>query len=158
MGGDGQVVTTISSSRHKVAAHSVAVMVEQLSRVLAIRAIAAGLNPAQWAALRHVATANESARSIGAFARLHRTTPSSASQTIGSLVAKGLLTKEAGSDGRERVLKLTPKGTTMMRRDPLKDLAQVIAEFPEDRLLGLAEVLELLIRNAMGAPPPSSSI
>ena len=146
-------LTSIVKSREEQAAFSIASMVEQLFRVLAIRAFEAGLNPAQWAALRHVATANESARSIGAFARLNRTTPSSASQTIGALVAKGLLTKEAGQDGRERILRLTPKGIAMLRRDPLKNIVKIIAEFSQDRQFALAEALEVLMRDALTGPP-----
>lgn len=141
-------MNSIRQSRHDRAAVSIAGMVEQLSRIYAIRAFAAGLNPVQWAALRHVATANESTRSIGAFARLHRTTPSSASQTIGALVAKGLLTKQVGSDGRQRILRLTPKATALLRRDPLQELAKIIGSFPPERQFALAEMLEAMMRDA----------
>ena len=142
-------MATSLQSRQERAALSIAAMFEELSRVLAIQAFEAGLNPTQWAALRHVATANKSARSIGAFARLNRTTPSSASQTIGALVAKDLLSKEAGSDARDRLLRLTPKGKVMLRRDPLKDVARIIGRFSQDQQFVLAESLEALIREAM---------
>jgi DNA-binding MarR family transcriptional regulator len=125
---------------------AIAGMLERLSRALASQAYEAGLNPAQWAALRYAASANETVRNIAAFAKVHRTTHGSAAQTIDALVAKRLLTKKPGADKRQRVLTVTAKGAALLAEDPLRDIAQLIATLSDDRLFETAEVLEMLTK------------
>src|SRR5688500_16602055 len=96
--------------RREQSARAIAELIEQLSRSLLKDSSAHRLNSAQWTALRYLGNANESARQIGAFAKFHYTTPSSASQTISSLVNKGMAVKTATTDGRRWTIDLTNKG------------------------------------------------
>lgn len=137
-----------ASQRHAIAAHAIAELIEQLSRVTA-RGDRSRLNPAQWAALRYVDRVNESARQIGAFAEFNRTTPSSASQTFTTLEKRGLVTKERGDDSRRRTLVLTAAGRAMLAHDPLAALAHAVATLPERELSTLAEILESVTRAAL---------
>ena len=50
-------------------------------------------------------------RDIAEFAGI---THSAASQTVAEMVKRGLVSSEAGKDGRERIIQLTPKGQDMM--------------------------------------------
>jgi len=108
------------------------------------------LNAVQWSALRFVATANESVRNIAAFARLNRTTPSSASQTIGSLVRQGLIIKVPGSDRRVRTLELTDRGRERLSSDPINGLVGAIATLDGADLRSLAQALSQIIRKSDG--------
>jgi DNA-binding MarR family transcriptional regulator len=134
--------------RRDIAAHAIAELIEQLSRITFQRGLASGLNPAQWTALRYLDRVNESARHVGAFAEFHRTTPSSASQTLSALEKRGLVTKQKGEDSRRRMLALTAAGRAVLAHDPLATLAATIATLPEKELSSLAEILELLTRAA----------
>ena len=98
--------------------------------------------------MRYLAHANESARQIGAFAKFHMTTPSSASQTVGALVGKGLVTKKAAADGRRWTLSLTAKGRRMLEHDPILDLTEQILGLPDAKLFELAEILQLLLQSS----------
>jgi DNA-binding MarR family transcriptional regulator len=104
------------------------------------------LNPAQWAALRYLAHANEDARQVGAFAKFHLTTPSSASQTIGSLVSKGLVAKKATIDGRRWTLDLTQRGRRALEQDPIVKLFNAIKELPEVKVQVLAEAMQQIVQ------------
>ena len=140
---------SISQIRRQRSARAIAELIEQLSRIVESRALSNGLNPAQWAALRYIAQANEGARDVGAFSRFHLTTPSSASQTISALVSKGILAKKVGADGRRRTLDLTLKGRRLLDQDPILHLAHAILTLSDDQLFLMAEVTELLIKAAL---------
>ncbi|MBI3711265.1 MAG: MarR family transcriptional regulator [Proteobacteria bacterium] len=133
------------------AARAIAELIEQFGRFLINRSFATGLNAAQWAALRYVAQADRNACNVGTFARYQLTTPSSASQTISSLVGRGLLKKSFGSDARQRTLELTPKGRKLLQRDPILEVAEVIATLSDEHLHVTAEVLERLIKETYDA-------
>ena len=132
------------------AARAIAQLIELLARSLASRGFSHGLNPAQWAALRYVAQADEDARTIGAFARFHLTTPSSASQTISALVKKKLIVKTKGGDSRRRSLELTLKGRRSLRNDPIAELTRAIHGLSDDQLFLMAEIMDQLTK---AAPP-----
>jgi DNA-binding MarR family transcriptional regulator len=150
----GKRMSIRAAARRRKSALAIAELFEQLARVLVSRAIDTGINPAQWAALRYVARSTEAERTVGAFARFHLTTPSSASQTIAALVGKGLLEKAASdADGRSRVLKLTRQGNQQLDRDPLRWLVAVIGELSDDQLFQAAEILERLMKAAHGQNP-----
>ncbi|MGO8919213.1 MAG: MarR family winged helix-turn-helix transcriptional regulator [Stellaceae bacterium] len=136
----------ISLSRRERSARAIAELIEQLSRSLASQAFSHGLNPAQWRALRYIAQANEGARNIGAFAKFHFTTPSSASQTISALVKKGLIRKAVGADSRSRVLGLTVKGQRKLDDDPIVSLAQAILTLSDGQLSLMAEAMATLTK------------
>ena len=118
---------------------------EQLLRLLVTESFSRDLNPAQWAALRYLSRANESARQIGAFATFRRTTPSSASQTISALVKKGMIVKSRGQDGRSRTLDLTKEGADMLAHDPIMLLSDAIESLPSEKRQLLAETMQLLL-------------
>ena len=136
-----------SASRER-SARAVAELIEQLSRTVANDSFAEGLNPAQWAALRYIAQANETARNVGAFARHHLITASSASQTIQALVKKKMVSKSRGTDRRTRSLELTQQGHDALKSDPLGRLTKAITSLPETQLLGLADALMALLKDA----------
>jgi DNA-binding MarR family transcriptional regulator len=135
-----------AQQRREQSARAIAELIEQLSRSLLNRSSARRLNAAQWTALRYLGSANESARQIGAFAKFHFTTPSSASQTISSLVRKGMVSKTGAADGRRWTLELTSKGRRMLKDDPIIDLSKVILSLPDAKLFILAETMQMLVQ------------
>lgn len=138
-----------ATARRQRSTLAIAELFEQLARVVVSRAIETGINPAQWAALRYVARASESERTIGAFARFHLTTPSSASQTVTALVNKGLLKKViSGDDARSRTLELTREGRLKLIEDPLRWLVTVVEELSDVEIFQAAEILERLMKAA----------
>jgi DNA-binding MarR family transcriptional regulator len=135
-----------AQQRREQSARAIAELIEQLSRSLLNGSSAHHLNAAQWSALRYLGNANESARQIGAFAKFHLTTPSSASQTIGSLVKKGMVVKTAAADGRRRTIDLTSKGRRVLKDDPIIGLANIILSLPDAKLFFLAETMQMLVQ------------
>jgi DNA-binding MarR family transcriptional regulator len=127
-------------------ARAVAELIQHVSRSLAADIRGQQLNPAQWAALRYLAHANEGARQVGAFAKFHLTTPSSASQTIGSLVSKGLVAKRTTDDGRRWTLNLTNKGRRALEQDPIVKLFDAIMILPEEKVQVLAEAMQQIVQ------------
>ncbi len=121
---------------------------ERFACALARRESAQGLNPAQWAALRYIAqqTAAGESPTISGFARLRLTTPSSASQTVSSLVRLGLVTRASAPDKRQRPLELTTEGETLLKRDPLGNLASLVAGISSESLMEFSGVLDLVMR------------
>ncbi len=125
-------------------ARALAARLEQLARVLASRALAQGLNSAQWTALRYLATTDERACHVGAFAAFHLTTASSASQTLSALVRKGLVAKRPGGDARRRTLSLTEAGRQMLAQDPLGEILARLDALPDHHFHILADAIEVL--------------
>ena len=94
------------------------------------------LTPAQWTALRFFARANRLSRTPSAFSAFHATTRGTASQTVKSLVALGLLERHRNEeDGRSIRFELTAAGRAALAEDPLRVLA--------DRIDGLGEAERL---------------
>jgi len=125
-------------------ARALAARLEQLARVLASRALAQGLNSAQWTALRYLAAADEHACHVGAFAAFHLTTASSASQTLSALVRKGLVAKRPGGDARRRTLSLTEAGRRMLALDPWGEILARLDSIPDHQFDILADAIEVL--------------
>ncbi len=126
-------------------------IVNQLERfacALARRECSQGLNPAQWAALRYIAQSpgEQEIPTISGFARLRLTTPSSASQTVSSLVRLGLVTRASAADKRQRPLELTAEGQTLLKRDPLRHLASMVAGLSTESLVAFSGVLDVVMR------------
>ncbi len=131
----------------------VAELVEHLMRRLYGASFTHGLKPAQWNALRYFGRANESARTVTAFARFHATTKSSASQTIGLLVRKGFVkTVPAPDDSRSKRISLTPRGRSLLETDPLTGLTEALASLDERQLMTFVEVVDILIRRSFVDP------
>jgi len=125
----------------------VAGLVEKLGRRLQGRANDRGLKPAQWTALRFLARAMPSERTVTAFAAFNATTVSSASQTIRLLARKGLVQiQPLPRDARVKALELTSPARRLLAGDPLLVLTQAIAEIEPDQAAGFAAIVEALIR------------
>ena len=103
------------------------------------------LTAAQWTALRFFARANRLSRTPSAFSAFHATTRGTASQTVKSLVALGLLDRHRNEDdGRSIRFELTPAGQEALADDPLHALAARIDALPEARRAGLLSALKAL--------------
>jgi DNA-binding MarR family transcriptional regulator len=133
---------------------ALAELVERLGRYTQQRGFRDGLNPAQWAALRFLARASESARTVGAFARSQMTTAGTATQTMAALVRKGYVTRAARRSGRRAVrLDLTERGRAMLATDPLNDTVAAMRAMSPDEREALAEGLLALSRHLLDPPP-----
>ncbi|PKP84627.1 MAG: MarR family transcriptional regulator, partial [Alphaproteobacteria bacterium HGW-Alphaproteobacteria-2] len=104
------------------------------------------LTQAQWTALRFFARANRFSRTPSAFSSFHATTRGTASQTVKSLVAAGLLERHRSeSDGRSLRFELTEAGRTALEEDPLDDLSRALAALPTPRRADLLATLRVLV-------------
>jgi len=139
-------MSRLSKNHREQSAQAIAELIEQLARSISSQSFNHQMNPAQWTALRYLAHANESARQVGAFATFHNTTPSSASQTMGALVKRGLVARVETADARSRTLNLTKKGRQTLEHDPILDLSDVIKTLPDAQLVLLAETMKFLIQ------------
>ena len=111
----------------------IANIINRLGRTIHALQFAEGLNPAQWDALRYLARANRYSRTPTALAEYLRTTKGTASQTLGSLESKGLITKVPDrKDRRVVLLDVTPAGIDILRRDPLMQLSRSAARLGDD--------------------------
>jgi DNA-binding MarR family transcriptional regulator len=109
-----------------------------------------GLKPSQWTALRYFAGANNSQRTVSAFADFHATTRGAASQMVEVLVGKELLVRvPVPEDRRVTQLHPTPKALELLRHDPLNDFAGVIGTLPAEDQYRLAETLTSLLRGLL---------
>ncbi|MDH3582043.1 MAG: MarR family transcriptional regulator [Hyphomicrobiales bacterium] len=97
---------------------------------------------AQWAALRFFSRANRSSRTVSSFADYHRTTRGTASQTVKSLVERGMLQRtRQQTDGRVVQIDLTPEGARLSEKDPFEDIARVIGGLPQADQATLTTIL-----------------
>ena len=125
-------------------------LVDQLGRCAAGRGFSAGLNPAQWTALRYFARANRFSRTVSGFARYHGTTRGTASQTVKSLVQKGyLIRRPLARDQRSFRLELTARARRALASDPLHELVRAARSLPRGRLEALGEGLRLLLERVL---------
>lgn len=103
------------------------------------------LTPAQWTALRFFARANRLSRTPSAFSAFHATTRGTASQTVKSLVALGLLERHRNEDdGRSFRFELTEAGRAALADDPLGGLSARIAALPQAARQALLATLRQL--------------
>ena len=132
---------------------SVAELVEQLGRHACSEAFGAGLNPAQWSALRYFERANRFSRTVSAFARYHGTTRGTASQTVRALVAKGYLRRSpAEHDQRSFRLDLTERARQRLAADPLDAFVTAAATLPREQCATLARGLRKMLDHVQGEP------
>ena len=115
-----------------VSAARVALLMERISRLMRARDGAAGLNPAQWEALRYLSRANRFSRSPTAVAEFLAATKGTVSQTLIALEAKGLVRKSASErDKRGARLEITDAGWDLLEgADPLVRVMEAVAELP----------------------------
>lgn len=103
------------------------------------------LTPAQWTALRFFARANRLSRTPSAFSAFHATTRGTASQTVKSLVAQGLLERHRNEDdGRSIRFELTAAGRAALAEDPLRQLSDRLARLPEAERARFLDALKVL--------------
>ena len=125
-------------------AAAVAGYLDRLGRLIRAREHEAGLNPAQWEALRYIARANRFSRNPTALTAWFGATKGTISQTLIALERKGLVGKERRS-GRGRAVSvfLTDGGKAVLARDPLVDIEAAGVALGGDaaRLAGLLAAL-----------------
>jgi DNA-binding MarR family transcriptional regulator len=104
------------------------------------------LTPAQWTALRFFARANRHSRTPSAFSAFHATTRGTASQTVKSLVERGLLARHRSDhDGRSIRFDVTEDGHRLLARDPLLALSRLLDDLPEGHRESFLATLQGLV-------------
>ena len=112
----------------------------------------ARLTAAQWTALRFFARATRASRTPSAFASFQATTRGTASQTIKTLEARGLLMRRrCDHDGRSVRFEVTQAGQDILAADPLRHLMAAIDHLPEADRAALARILPGLSAQLAGA-------
>ena len=139
-------MTDQTQSRQR-AAYAAGELIEMVTRAFIRSAQRSGLTRTQWSALRYFSQAAAEARSIGAFARYHQVTPSSASQSIGHLRQSGYVSYETGNDARTSLVVLTERGQARLADDPLLRIVERLETLPQDQFElivdGLVELAKL---------------
>ncbi len=126
--------------------------IERIGRLLRERENEAGLNPAQWEALRCLSLANRFSRSPSAVAAWLATTRGTASQTLIALERKGLVARAADPrDKRGSRLELTVAGQGILDSDPLASVAETIAGLPPLHTVALGQSLAQILDDLLGA-------
>ncbi len=97
-------------------------LIDRLSRITLNAGHAKGLKPAQWEALRYLASANRFSATPGALTLWLGSTKGTVSQTVISLEKRGLVAKTAGGDKRSVRLALTDAGVQMLMDDGLSKI------------------------------------
>ena len=131
---------------HEPSPRALAELVDQVNRMVHGLGFIGGLNPAQWAALRHLGRADESARTVGGLAVIQGVTAPTASETVSALVRKGYVERlPSRSDKRSHTLALTSVGRSLLEVDPLREVASALERLPDARRRALAEDLDRLL-------------
>jgi len=126
-------------------ARSVLQSLDLMSRLLTASCYSHGLNPAQWSALRYFSEAETKDRTPSAFARAHRATKGTISQTLMALTRKGLIEKITDAkDGRSITVKLTATGAALLAQDPWRAFEDVLMKGPDDSVRQVARIADLL--------------
>ncbi len=126
-------------------------LIDRLSRIVVNAGHAQGLKPAQWEALRYLAAANRFSRTPGALALWLGSTKGTVSQTVISLEARGLVTKEPAQDRRSVRLTLTQAGTQMLNGDDLANIHKEIETLDEPARKNLSASIRVLLTRLLEA-------
>jgi len=125
---------------------AIAEIMERIAQLSYAQGMAEGLRPAQWGALRYFAQAEDHARTVGRFARHNMITAGSASQTIETLVRRGLLERvPQASDRRSYRLDLTEDGRRYLHQDPIQKLVGAVDRLGREDSEQLAETLVKIV-------------
>lgn len=131
----------------------IAELIEHLSRQIQGASYAHDLKPAQWSALRYYARARKTARTIRAFAAVHASSHSAASQIVTGLKRKRLLVSyKSKQDAREQVVEVTPAGARLLRHDPLKPISAALKRLSVSEQRALLKALQRLLSAAFDKP------
>ena len=153
-----QAVENIVSTRYYISMleqstapeQTVAELVEQLGRCACSEAFSAGLNPAQWSALRYFDRANRFSCTVSAFAQYHDTTRGTASQTVRALVQKGYLRRRpANHDQRSFRLDLTERARQVLHSDPFGEFVSAAGALPPEQCSALARGLRAMLKQVL---------
>lgn len=130
---------------------ALAELIGRIGRLIHARQYAAGLNPAQWEALRYVDRANLRSRTPGALADYLGTTKGTASQTLIALEEKGLIRRDRSDRDRRQVeISLTEAGRGRLKDDPIDLLRSALGALPIEAertlLTALSDLLDRLRR------------
>ena len=126
----------------------VALLVDRLARLTRELQYVAGLNPAQWEALRYLASANRYSRSPGAVAQFLGATKGTTSQTLITLESKGLIERSPCRGDRRQVdLALTPAGQALVADDPIAGVELVARDLDDEMGAGLVKGLSRLLHD-----------
>lgn len=127
---------------------AVAELLTQVGRLSHSQGFTAGLNPAQWMALRYFSQANPTVCTVMRFAEYYGSSRGTASQSISALVRKGYLVRRP-SPGKKssHVLQVTEAGRALLAQDPINHLIDGIEDLPDAKKPVFAESLELLVRH-----------
>lgn len=127
---------------------AVAELLTQVGRLSHSRGFTAGLNPAQWMALRYFSQANASVCTVMKFADYYGSSRGTASQSISALVRKGYLVRRPSQEKKSsHVLQVTEAGRALLAQDPINHLIDGIEDLPDAKKPVFAEALELLVRH-----------
>jgi DNA-binding MarR family transcriptional regulator len=121
-------------------------LIEQLARRTQNLCFTKELAPVQWSALRFLAKAGASARTVSGLAAYSGVNQSSASRTIQLLADKKLV--EVGidtEDARIRLVSLTSAGRELLERDPLFALAAAVERLDPTEQVALRDTLAKVI-------------
>jgi DNA-binding MarR family transcriptional regulator len=136
-------------------------VLEQFSRILQSTCFTADLAPVQWSALRFISRAAPEQRTQAGLAAFSGVRTSSACRTVALLKRKGLVAVKPGADGgRQMYIELTEAGRSLLTRDPLRNLTDMVAGMDRgektrllDRLGQMSAQL-LSLSGKKSAPPP----
>ena len=124
-------------------ASGVAQLLVQLARRVLEKRDADDLHAVQWSVLRYLDRAGRRTATVRGVSVFLGNTTGSASRTVKSLAERGLVVGTTSRrDARSVVFTLTPKGSEMLARDPLGDLAEVLGVLNEDDLDRLGDLLD----------------
>lgn len=130
------------------AAWRAAHLIERLARIARAGSYEAGLNPAQWEALRYLSRANRFSKTPAALADFFQTSRGTVSQTLIALEDKGLIERtKSERDARVVDLALTDEGRRMLASDAERALARDIDASGD--AAAIAAGLESALRHAL---------
>ena len=133
-----------------------AALLEQMARRLHSQGYASQLFPAQWAALRYVHLAAPERRTAIDLARFQGLASGAVARTVRTLITKGYLVKR-GTIGRGRAeqLELTDRGLALLKKDPLRKVADALAGLGPEERQTLVRSLETAIKATMSGEVPT---
>ena len=130
----------------KESADRVVALLDRLGRLIATDGHAEGLKPAQWEALRYLASANRFSRAPTALAAFLGSTKGTVSQTVQALERRRLVRKRPSpTDGRAVTLELTAAGKRMLEKDPIASIRDAAAALSASTRQRLETDLERLL-------------
>lgn len=137
----------------RISAQVTAEVMEQIALLSYGQGYSDGLRPAQWAALRYFGRAEPQARTVGRFAQHNMVTPGSASQTIQTLVKRGMLVRlPAEHDRRSHRVDLTEQGRRALVSDPIVRLVDAIRKLDSGDSVKLADLMASLLQSMYQSP------